>query len=184
MMSPGMRVGLLRPGGVQAGTPASAPADMGVVASEGAALNRRAHEGEGTSLADPTRAERPSPPGSRDLAVASIRAPAGHASGPSRDRDQPRGTAPGREPFPIPVAALVAKAWSRRRTARSSTTDTIKGLANEAVGNVKQGIGSATGNDKLKAEGKAQELKGEAQKTTGDVKDGAKHVADKVTGKV
>jgi uncharacterized protein YjbJ (UPF0337 family) len=65
----------------------------------------------------------------------------------------------------------------------SSTTDKIKGLANEAVGNVKQGIGNATDNDKLKAEGKAQELKGEAQKTTGDVKDGAKHVADKVTGK-
>lgn len=82
------------------------------------------------------------------------------------------------------MAALVAKAWSRRRTARSSTTDTIKGLANEAVGNVKQGIGSATGNDKLKAEGMAQELNGEAQKTTGNVKDGAKHVADNLTGKV
>ena len=65
----------------------------------------------------------------------------------------------------------------------SSTTDKIKGLANEAVGNVKQGIGNATGSDKLKAEGKAQELKGDAQKATGDVKDGAKHVADKVTGK-
>jgi uncharacterized protein YjbJ (UPF0337 family) len=65
----------------------------------------------------------------------------------------------------------------------SSTTDKIKGLANEAVGNVKQGIGNATDNDKLKAEGKAQELKGDAQKATGDVKDGAKHVADKVTGK-
>jgi uncharacterized protein YjbJ (UPF0337 family) len=65
----------------------------------------------------------------------------------------------------------------------SSTTDKIKGLANEAVGNVKQGVGSATGNEKLQAEGKAQELKGDAQKTAGDVKDGAKHVADKVTGK-
>ncbi|GJE13325.1 CsbD family protein [Methylobacterium longum] len=65
----------------------------------------------------------------------------------------------------------------------SSTTDKIKGLANEAVGTVKQGVGSATDNDKLKAEGKAQELKGDAQKATGDVKDGAKHVADKVTGK-
>ncbi len=65
----------------------------------------------------------------------------------------------------------------------SSTTDKIKGLANEAVGNVKQGISNATGNDKLKAEGKAQELKGDAQKATGDVKDSAKHVADKVTGK-
>lgn len=65
----------------------------------------------------------------------------------------------------------------------SSTTDKIKGLANEAVGNVKQGVGKATGNDKLVAEGKAQELKGEAQKTVGDVKDGTKNLADKVTGK-
>ncbi|MCP1539632.1 CsbD family protein [Methylorubrum extorquens] len=65
----------------------------------------------------------------------------------------------------------------------SSTTDKIKGLANEAAGNVKQGIGNVTGNDKLVAEGKVQELKGEAQKTVGDVKDGAKNLADKVTGK-
>ncbi|MBB2961055.1 CsbD family protein [Methylobacterium sp. R2-1] len=65
----------------------------------------------------------------------------------------------------------------------SSTTDKIKGLANEAVGTIKQGVGNATGNDKLVAEGKAQELKGEAQKTVGDVKDGAKTLADKVVGK-
>ncbi|MBE7199390.1 CsbD family protein [Methylobacterium sp. A49B] len=65
----------------------------------------------------------------------------------------------------------------------SSTTDKLKGLANEAVGNVKQAAGKATGNDKLVAEGKAQELKGEAQKTVGDVKDGAKNLADKITGK-
>ncbi|KMO13664.1 CsbD family protein [Methylobacterium platani] len=66
----------------------------------------------------------------------------------------------------------------------SSTTDKVKGLANEAVGNVKQGIGSATGNEKLQAEGKAQELKGEAQKTTGDVKDGIKNAADTVKSKL
>ena len=65
----------------------------------------------------------------------------------------------------------------------SSTTDKLKGLANEAVGNVKQAAGKATGNDKLVAEGKAQELKGEAQKTVGDAKDGAKNLADKITGK-
>ncbi|MGU3538450.1 CsbD family protein [Methylobacterium sp. A54F] len=65
----------------------------------------------------------------------------------------------------------------------SSTTDKIKGLANEAVGNVKQGVGKATGNDRLVAEGKAQELKGEAQKAVGDVKDGARNIADKITGK-
>jgi uncharacterized protein YjbJ (UPF0337 family) len=79
---------------------------------------------------------------------------------------------------------------SSRRTARteelpmSSTTDKIKGLANEAVGNVKQGIGNMTGNEKLQAEGKAQELKGEAQKTTGDVKDGIKNAADTVKSKL
>ena len=66
----------------------------------------------------------------------------------------------------------------------SSTTDKIKGLANEAVGNIKQGIGSATGNDKLQAEGKAQDVKGEAQKTTGDVKDGIKNAADTVKSKL
>ncbi|ONF45539.1 CsbD family protein, partial [Methylobacterium radiotolerans] len=64
------------------------------------------------------------------------------------------------------------------------TTDKIKGLANEAVGNVKQGIGNMTGNEKLQAEGKAQELKGEAQKTTGDVKDGIKNAADTVKSKL
>ena len=59
----------------------------------------------------------------------------------------------------------------------SSTTDKIKGLANEAVGNIKQGVGSVTGNEKLQAEGKAQALKGEAQKTVGDAKDGIKGAA-------
>ena len=56
----------------------------------------------------------------------------------------------------------------------SGTSDKIKGVANDAVGNVKQGIGKATGNDKLRAEGVAQELKGEAQKKVGDVKDAVK----------
>ncbi len=66
----------------------------------------------------------------------------------------------------------------------SSTTDKIKGLANEAAGNVKQGVGSATGNDKLQAEGKAQELKGEGQKTVGDAKEGIKDAADTVKRKL
>ena len=65
----------------------------------------------------------------------------------------------------------------------SSTTDKIKGLANEAVGNVKQAAGKATGNDKLVAEGKAQELKGEAQQTVGKAKDGARDIADTLTGR-
>ena len=62
----------------------------------------------------------------------------------------------------------------------SSTGDKAKGLANEAVGNIKQGVGKATDNDKLRAEGKAQEFKGEAQQTVGDAKDAVKKGVDKV----
>ncbi|MGO3030502.1 CsbD family protein [Pseudomonas helleri] len=61
----------------------------------------------------------------------------------------------------------------------SSTSDKIKGMANEAVGNVKQAVGKATDNDKLRAEGKAQELKGEAQQTVGKAKDAVKNTVDK-----
>jgi uncharacterized protein YjbJ (UPF0337 family) len=49
-------------------------------------------------------------------------------------------------------------------------TDKTKGLANEAVGNVKQGLGKATDNPKLQGEGIAQERKGEAQNLKGSVK--------------
>lgn len=53
----------------------------------------------------------------------------------------------------------------------SSTSDKIKGLANEAIGNVKQGVGKVTGNEELQVKGKIQETKGEAQQAVGKVKD-------------
>jgi len=53
----------------------------------------------------------------------------------------------------------------------SGTSDKIKGLANEAIGNVKQGVGKVTGNEKLQVEGAIQEKKGEAQQVVGKVKD-------------
>ncbi|UHG96788.1 CsbD family protein [Pseudomonas sp. 7-41] len=56
----------------------------------------------------------------------------------------------------------------------SSTSDKVKGVANEAVGNIKQGVGKVTGNDKLRAEGGVQEKKGEVQKAVGDIKDAVK----------
>ncbi|MCJ2051468.1 CsbD family protein [Methylobacterium sp. J-070] len=62
----------------------------------------------------------------------------------------------------------------------SSTTDKIKGVANEALGKAKQGIGDATGNDKMKAEGAAQELKGKTQGTVGDAKSAVKSATDKL----
>ncbi|SDU85029.1 CsbD family protein [Pseudomonas mucidolens] len=59
-----------------------------------------------------------------------------------------------------------------------STADKAKGLANEAVGNVKQGVGKATDNDKLRAEGVIQEKKGEAQQAVGKTKDAVKKATE------
>jgi uncharacterized protein YjbJ (UPF0337 family) len=61
----------------------------------------------------------------------------------------------------------------------SSTGDKVKGMANEAAGNIKQGVGKATGNDKMRAEGVRQEQKGEAQQAIGKVKDALKKGIDK-----
>jgi uncharacterized protein YjbJ (UPF0337 family) len=65
----------------------------------------------------------------------------------------------------------------------SSTSDKIKGYANEAAGKLKRGIGKAVGNDRLRAKGAAQQMKGEAQKTLGQAKDTIKDAADKVADK-
>ena len=61
-----------------------------------------------------------------------------------------------------------------------STTDKIKGMANEAVGNIKQVVGDAVDSPKLKGEGIAQERKGEAQQAVGKAKDAVKDAADAV----
>jgi len=68
----------------------------------------------------------------------------------------------------------------KKDIAMSSTTDKIKGAANEALGKAKQGLGDVTGNDKMKAEGAAQELKGKAQGTVGDAKGAVKSATDKL----
>jgi len=60
----------------------------------------------------------------------------------------------------------------------SSTTDKIKGATNEAVGKAKQGIGNATGNDKMKVDGAMQEAKGDMQKAVGHAKDAVKKAID------
>jgi uncharacterized protein YjbJ (UPF0337 family) len=55
-----------------------------------------------------------------------------------------------------------------------ATTDKIKGAANEAMGKAKQGIGEATGSDRLQGEGVIQEVKGKGQKAMGDAKQATK----------
>ncbi|MBD8908046.1 CsbD family protein [Methylorubrum zatmanii] len=66
----------------------------------------------------------------------------------------------------------------------SSTTDKIKGVANEAAGSIKQSVGKVTGNEKLQAEGKAQELEGKTQRAVGGAKEGVKNAADAVKSKL
>ena len=61
----------------------------------------------------------------------------------------------------------------------SSTGDKVKGMANEAVGNIKQGVGKATDNTELEVKGKIQEKKGEAQQAVGNAKDAVKKGVDK-----
>lgn len=61
----------------------------------------------------------------------------------------------------------------------SSTTDKIKGLANEAIGNAKQVAGKAVNRPDIEAEGVLQERKGEAQQLVGKGKDTVKRVTDK-----
>jgi uncharacterized protein YjbJ (UPF0337 family) len=61
----------------------------------------------------------------------------------------------------------------------SSMTDKAKGYANEAAGATKKGVGEATGNDRLHAEGAAQKAEGQAQVGVGKAKDAIKNVVDK-----
>ena len=54
----------------------------------------------------------------------------------------------------------------------------VKSAADKASGAVKEGVGKATGNTKLQAEGQVDKAKGAAREVIGDAKDAAKR-ADK-----
>ena len=60
-----------------------------------------------------------------------------------------------------------------------ATTDKIKGVTNEAIGKAKQGVGEATGSDRLQGEGAIQEVKGKGQKALGDAKEATKDAVNK-----
>jgi uncharacterized protein YjbJ (UPF0337 family) len=61
-----------------------------------------------------------------------------------------------------------------------STTDKMKGMANEAMGNLKQGAGKMMDDPELQAKGVVQERKGEGQQLKGDAKDATKKVVDRI----
>ena len=50
----------------------------------------------------------------------------------------------------------------------------VKGALKDAEGKVKEAAGKATGNNKLKAQGKFDQAEGTARKAAGDVKDAFK----------
>ena len=70
----------------------------------------------------------------------------------------------------------------------SSTSDKIKGYANEAAGSIKKVAGKVVGSEDLQIKGKMQELKGEGQvavgKTKDAIKDGANKAADTINRKL
>ena len=49
--------------------------------------------------------------------------------------------------------------------------DRIKGAGNQVKGQMKEAAGKVLGDNKLKAEGEADKLKGKVQSTVGDAKD-------------
>jgi uncharacterized protein YjbJ (UPF0337 family) len=52
--------------------------------------------------------------------------------------------------------------------------DRVKGSMNEAKGNLKEATGKALGDEKLKREGQADQVKGKVQNVVGGVKDSLK----------
>jgi uncharacterized protein YjbJ (UPF0337 family) len=52
--------------------------------------------------------------------------------------------------------------------------DQIKGAAKDAAGSVKEGVGKATGNNRMAAEGASERIAGKVQKGVGDVKNAAR----------
>lgn len=57
--------------------------------------------------------------------------------------------------------------------------DEIEGAAKDMKGAVKQGVGKATDNERLQAEGTADRVEGKVQKGVGGLKEGAREALKK-----
>ncbi len=55
----------------------------------------------------------------------------------------------------------------------------VSGAVDKAKGAIKEGIGKLTGDEKMKAEGKADKVAGKAESAVGGAKDAARDVLDK-----
>ena len=56
--------------------------------------------------------------------------------------------------------------------------DRVAGAAKQAKGNLKEAAGKVTGDEKLKAEGKADKVEGKVQNAFGGLKDKAREALD------
>lgn len=65
----------------------------------------------------------------------------------------------------------------------SGTDDKIQGKGEELLGKAKQGVGGATGNEQMEAEGKADEAKGAGRGVLGNIKDAVSDAADSLKKK-
>ena len=54
--------------------------------------------------------------------------------------------------------------------------DEAKGAAKDIAGSIKEGVGKATGDDRLAAEGAGERVEGKVQKGVGALKDAARDV--------
>jgi uncharacterized protein YjbJ (UPF0337 family) len=52
--------------------------------------------------------------------------------------------------------------------------DQVEGAAKDMKGSIKEGVGKATGNDRMAAEGAGERVEGKVQKAVGSVKDAAR----------
>ena len=59
-----------------------------------------------------------------------------------------------------------------------------EGMAEQVGGKIKQGIGKVIGNEQMEAEGKAQELKGEAREEAAKAGERTKGKVEEVTGAI
>ena len=59
-----------------------------------------------------------------------------------------------------------------------SFTDKAKNKAEELAGKAKEGLGEATGNDRLYAEGQAQQTEAQAKQAGEHIKDAGRNVRD------
>lgn len=58
--------------------------------------------------------------------------------------------------------------------------DQVEGRAEDVKGKIKEAVGDAVGNDRLKSEGQVDQVAGKTQATVGDAKEKVKDAIDKI----